>query len=71
MRSDDSGVKGEGLSTTVLPASRAGASFHEASETGKFHGVMAATTPRGLRSTSTRARSSSWMTSRGTSRPAK
>src|SRR5438270_12496435 len=41
----DSGVNGDGLSTMVLPASRAGAIFQDASVTGKFHGVMAATTP--------------------------
>ncbi len=40
-----SGVKGEGLSTTVLPAASAGANFAEASWSGKFHGTMAATGP--------------------------
>src|ERR1700712_1979600 len=40
-----SGVYGEGLSTTVLPASNAGAIFVTAIITGKFHGVIAATTP--------------------------
>ena len=38
---------GEGFSTTVLPAANAGASFHVASSNGEFHGVSAATTPRG------------------------
>src|SRR3546814_8958043 len=41
------GVNGEGLSTIVLPASRAGAIFQDARTSGKFHGVMPATTPRG------------------------
>ena len=48
-----SGVKGEGLSTSVLPASSAGAIFQKARVSGKFHGVMAATTPSGRRTTST------------------
>src|SRR5436309_12559273 len=34
------GVNGEGFRTMVLPASRAGAIFHDARVTGKFHGVM-------------------------------
>ncbi len=37
----------EGFQTIVLPAARAGASFHVASISGEFHGVMAATTPSG------------------------
>lgn len=41
------GVKGEGLSTTVLPAASAGASFDDASWSGKFHGTIAATGPSG------------------------
>ena len=40
-------VYSDGLITTVLPAARAGASFHEASSSGEFQGTMAATTPRG------------------------
>ncbi len=40
-----SGVYGEGLSTTVLPAASAGANFAEASWSGKFHGTTAATGP--------------------------
>ena len=44
-----SGVSSAGLSTTVLPAARAGASFHEAIVNGKFHGVISATTPSGSR----------------------
>ena len=46
------GVNGDGLSTIVLPASSAGAIFHDARTIGKFHGVMAATTPIGRRTTS-------------------
>ena len=65
------GVKGDGLRTRVLPASRAGAIFQKARMSGKFHGVMAATTPTGRRTTSTRASASSWMTWGGVSRLAK
>ena len=65
------GVYGDGLSTSVLPASRAGPIFQPASTSGKFHGVIAATTPIGRRTTSAKALSSSWMTSRGSSRSAK
>ena len=43
----DADVCSDGLTTTVLPAARAGASFHEASKRGEFHGVIAATTPKG------------------------
>jgi hypothetical protein len=49
MRSAVSGVSGEGLSTTVQPAASAGATFHSAMASGKFHGTMAATTPTGSR----------------------
>jgi len=35
------------LSTTVQPAASAGATFHEAISIGKFHGMIAATTPTG------------------------
>src|SRR5664280_454270 len=66
-----SGVNGEGLSTRVLPASSAGAIFQNARVSGKFHGVMAPTTPIGRRTTSTRASASSWMTCGGVSRLAK
>jgi hypothetical protein len=45
-----SGVRVAGLKTTVLPATRAGAIFHTGMATGKFQGVMQATTPRGWRS---------------------
>ncbi len=48
-RSAVSGVSSAGLSTTVLPAASAGASFHDAIVSGKFHGVMSATTPSGSR----------------------
>ena len=44
-----SGVSSAGLSTTVLPAASAGASFHDAIVSGKFHGVISATTPSGSR----------------------
>ena len=44
-----SDVSGDGYSTTVLPAARAGPSFQEVSSIGKFHGTMAATTPSGSR----------------------
>jgi hypothetical protein len=38
-----------GLSTTVFPAARAGASFQEAIRVGAFHAVIAPTTPIGSR----------------------
>ncbi|MNL24289.1 hypothetical protein D3C87_1457170 [compost metagenome] len=41
------GVSSDGLSTTVQPAASAGATFHEAISIGKFHGMIAATTPTG------------------------
>ena len=44
-----SGVSSAGLSTTVLPAASAGATFHEAIVSGKFQGVIRPTTPRGSR----------------------
>ena len=43
------GASGAGLWTTVLPQARAGAIFHEAIVSGKFHGVMTAQTPSGSR----------------------
>ena len=43
------GVSGAGLSTTVLPAANAGPAFARLICIGKFHGVMAATTPAGSR----------------------
>ena len=44
-----SGVSSAGLSTTVLPAASAGASFQDAIVSGKFHGTISATTPSGSR----------------------
>ena len=43
------GVSSDGLKTTVLPSSRLGPSIHSGTAKGKFHGVMTATTPHGLR----------------------
>jgi hypothetical protein len=39
-----------GLSTTVLPNANAGAAFQSGIASGKFHGVISATTPNGSRS---------------------
>ncbi len=47
-RSAVSGVSSAGFSTTVLPAASAGASFHAAIVSGKFHGVISPTTPTRL-----------------------
>ncbi len=47
----DSGVHSAGFSTTVQPEASAGASFHDSSMNGVFHGVMSPATPAGLRST--------------------
>ena len=44
-----SGVSVAGLKTTVLPATSAGAIFQTGMATGKFQGVMQATTPSGWR----------------------
>jgi hypothetical protein len=44
------GVWLAGLRMTVLPQASAGATFQEASSSGKFQGTMAATTPIGSRS---------------------
>ena len=44
-----SGVSSAGLSTTVLPAASAGATFHDAITIGKFQGVIRPTTPSGSR----------------------
>ena len=38
-----------GFSTTVLPQTSAGMSFHDGIAIGKFHGVIAPTTPIGWR----------------------
>ncbi|SHY20634.1 Uncharacterised protein [Mycobacteroides abscessus subsp. abscessus] len=43
----DAGVCSAGLSTTVFPAARAGASFQLAISSGKFHGMICPTTPSG------------------------
>src|SRR6478672_5320515 len=48
--SSDSDVFDAGLITTVLPHASAGAIFQTASISGKFHGVIAPTTPIGSRS---------------------
>ena len=50
-----SGVCEAGLRTIVLPAARAGASFHDESRNGKFHGTIAPTTPTGWRSVNVNA----------------
>ena len=42
-----SGAHSGGLTITVLPAASAGPSFHVASISGEFHGVMITTTPAG------------------------
>ena len=42
-----SGVVSAGLSTHVLPVARAGASFHPAISSGKFHGITCPATPSG------------------------
>ena len=46
-RSPISGVIGDGLNTTVLPAASAGPILRLAMLSGKFHGVMTPTTPTG------------------------
>ena len=43
----DAGVCSAGLSTTVLPAASAGASFQAPIRIGKFHGMICPTTPSG------------------------
>ena len=52
--SAQSGVSGAGFTTTVQPAARAGEILRVIMASGKFHGVMAPTTPTGCFSTSTR-----------------
>ncbi len=56
--SAEKGVAEAGLSTTVQPAARAGPALRVIMAAGKFHGVMAATTPMG--SFRTRMRLSGW-----------
>ena len=41
------GAEDAGLNTSVLPHMRAGAIFHAGMASGKFQGVMMATTPKG------------------------
>ena len=43
----DAGVSSLGLMMQVLPHAMAGAIFHDAIISGKFHGLIAATTPAG------------------------
>lgn len=43
----EAGVCSAGFSTTQLPAASAGASFHTAISSGKFHGMICPTTPSG------------------------
>ena len=52
--SEVSGVSSAGLATTVQPAASAGAILRAIIAAGKFHGVIAATTPTGSRSASIR-----------------
>jgi hypothetical protein len=49
IHSTPSGASSAALSTSVLPAHRAGAIFREPSSTGAFQGMMAPTTPMGSR----------------------
>lgn len=49
-----SGVSSAGLQTTVQPAASAGAILRAIIAAGKFHGVMAATTPTGSRNANMR-----------------
>ena len=53
------GVSLAGFQTTLLPQSRAGASFHAGICSGKFHGVMTPTVPTGRRMV--RMTSSGWL----------
>jgi hypothetical protein len=46
-RSAVSGVVSAGFKTTVLPHASAGASFHAAMSSGKFHGMIWPATPSG------------------------
>ena len=43
----EAGVCSAGLSTIALPPASAGASFHTAISSGKFHGMIWPTTPSG------------------------
>ena len=55
-RSAESGDCSAGFSTTELPMASAGASFHVAISSGKFHGTTAPITPKGTRRTMARSR---------------
>ncbi len=48
----EAGVRFAGFQTTALPKASAGAIFQAGVATGKFHGLMIATTPTGSRRTS-------------------
>ncbi len=50
MRIAVSGVSSAGLTTMVFPAASAGATFQPTMIIGKFHGMIAPTTPTGSRS---------------------
>ncbi len=50
-RTAENGVSSEGLSTTALPAASAAPTFHDTITSGKFHGVIAPTTPYGSATT--------------------
>ncbi len=52
--SADSGVSSAGLTTAAQPAAKAGAILRVIMALGKFHGVIAAATPTGWRSTISR-----------------
>ena len=70
MRSVARGVRGEGFSTTALPARIAGIRCQTAIITGKFQGVIEPTTPIGLRWSSTLPSLVSCRTWGGRARPA-
>src|SRR5690606_37428801 len=52
--SAENGVNSDGFNTTVQPTANAGATFRVIIAAGKFHGVIAATTPTGCLSTKRR-----------------
>ena len=64
----ESGVSSDGLKTTVLPAARAGRIIHAGIDMGKFHGVIAAHTPKASWYTVERLRSSSKVSGASASR---
>ena len=66
-----SGVVGAGLMTIVLPASSASGALNAISRIGKFHGMIAPTTPSGRRYCSTSLVSLSSITFTGRSRGAR